>query len=295
MHVFSGCEIFEQYDSADQKEFENLLKELQSRKYSRKTIESYCYHNREFYTYCGKAIPQIEYQDILDFLDYLADKRGLSEASVNLAMSALRFFFGVILKKNFVYDKKRPKKDKRLPRVLDREEVINMLGALTNLKHRTMLALTYSGGLRVSEITNLRPEDIDRLRKVIYIRRAKGRKDRYTLLSDKATRLLAKYRDVYKPDKWLFEGQNPGKPISVRSAEKIFKNACSRAGIAGDVSIHSLRHSFATHLLEDGTDLRYIQELLGHAHSKTTEIYTHVAKRNFLRICSPLDRCDAEI
>jgi site-specific recombinase XerD len=292
--VFNGYQFIERSPLPEPKEFENLLKELQSRKYSRKTIKSYFYYNKEFHTFCGKPVNLVEYQDVLDFLSHLSQNRSYSEAGVNLAISALKFFYGHILNKNFIFDKKRPKKNKRLPNVLNTEEVINTLNALTNIKHRTILTLAYSGGLRVSEITNLRPEDIDPVRKVIYIRRAKGRKDRYTLLSDKAFALLSKYIDIYKPGKWLFEGQYPGRPISIRTAEKIFKNACRSAGIAKDVSIHCLRHSFATHLLENGTDIRYIQELLGHASSKTTEIYTHVARRDFLKIKSPLDRIESD-
>jgi integrase/recombinase XerD len=172
---------------------------------------------------------------------------------------------------------------------------VRLLRALLNIKHRTVLALAYSGGLRVSEVTALKPEDIDLSRNLIYIRKAKGRKDRYTLLSKKTANLLKKYINAYKPEKWLFEGQNPANHLSIRSAEKVFENACKAAGIKKKVSIHCLRHSFATHLLENGTDIRYIQELLGHASSRTTQIYTHIAKRDFLKITSPLDRIDSLI
>ncbi len=158
------------------------------------------------------------------------------------------------------------------------------------MKHRVLLGLAYSAGLRVSEVVRLKEEDIDPERKTIHIRRAKGRKDRYTLLSGKILGMLGDYRERYKPKSWLFEGQDPLRPLSIRTAEKIFEHARLKAGILKDVSIHCLRHSFATHLLEQGTDVRYIQELLGHAHMKTTEIYTHVATRDFLEIASPLDK-----
>jgi site-specific recombinase XerD len=171
-------------------------------------------------------------------------------------------------------DKKRPKKDKRLPKVLNPQEVGQVLRALDNLKHRTLLSLAYSGGFRVSEIVRLKPADIDGVTGLIHIYRAKGRKDRYTLLSEKTYQLLVMYKKEYQPQTWLFEGQKRTKPLSVRSAEKIFKLACTKAGISKPVSIHALRHSFASHLLEHGTDIRYIQELLGHAHIKTTEIYS---------------------
>jgi site-specific recombinase XerD len=290
--AFSGYDIMEKNDNDHAEEFDILKKELQSRKYSRKTIKSYIYYNKEFHAFCGKTPDQVDARDLLNYLSYLTEQRGYRAASVNIAISALKFYYGRILRKSFILEKKRPKKDKNLPKVLSRDEIIRVLNALTNVKHRVILYLVYSGGLRVSEVTRLKREDIDNVRKVIYIRLAKGRKDRYTLLSDTAFQLLLKYLAAYKPVKWLFAGQCPSQPVSIRSVEKIFKNACKKAGILKDVSIHCLRHSFATHLLENGTDLRYIQELLGHANSKTTEIYTHVAKRDFLKITSPLDRIE---
>jgi site-specific recombinase XerD len=287
--VFLGYKIIQVNGYPNPAEFEMLVKELESRKYSRKTIKAYIYYNREFYTFCHKPFGLVVNEDVVEYLSHLSTAHGLCEASINIAISALKFFYGTILHKPLMLEKKRPKKDKRLPKVLGKEEAVRILNALPNLKHRTVLFIAYSAGLRVSEITKLKPEDIDRERKLIYIRRAKGRKDRYTLLSDKTFQLLLQYIAMYKPGTWLFEGQGFGKALTVRSMEKIFKKACSIAKIEKDVSIHSLRHSFATHLLENGTDIRYIQELLGHAHTKTTEIYTHVAKRDFLKIRSPLD------
>ncbi len=270
-------------------EFELLRKELESRKYSVKTIKAYLYYNKEFYLFCKKPFAAIGQEDLTNYMAHLSAAHGLNEASLNIGMSAIKFLYSTILHNPLIIEKKRPKKDKRLPKVLGRDETIRVLNALPNIKHRSILYIAYSAGLRVSEITKLRTEDIDLDRKLLYVRRAKGRKDRYTLLSEKTFELLTKYRNVYKPEKWLFEGQGFGRPLSVRSMEKIFKKACVIAGIRKEVSIHSLRHSFATHLLENGTDIRYIQELLGHAYTKTTEIYTHVAKRDFLRIRSPLD------
>lgn len=154
--------------------------------------------------------------------------------------------------------------------------------------------LIYSGGLRVGEVAALKKNDIDIERGLIHIKKAKGRKDRYTLLSNKALVYLKKYLTEYKPDDWLFQGIEPFRHITTRTAERIFENACKRVRIEKDVSIHSLRHSFATHLLESGVDLRYIQELLGHANSKTTEIYTHVSNKNLSNIKSPLDNLDID-
>ena len=149
--------------------------------------------------------------------------------------------------------------------------------------------LAYSAGLRVGKVVKLKPEHIDENRKLIFIKGSKGKKDRYTLLSDTVLNILRKYWKRYRPQKWLFEGAKEGEHLSTRTAEKIFRNACKKAGINKEVSFHSLRRSFATHLLESGTDLRYIQELLGHAHVKTTEIYTHVSRKNLVKIISPID------
>ena len=149
--------------------------------------------------------------------------------------------------------------------------------------------LMYSGGLRVGEVIKLKPEDIDPNRKLIYIRVSKGRKDRYTLLSDVVLQTLREYWRKEKPKKWLFPSWNKERHITTRTVQKIFQNACRKAGIKKDVTVHSLRHSFATHLLESGIDLRYIQELLGHKSSKTTEIYTHVSRKNLSAIKNPLD------
>jgi integrase/recombinase XerD len=165
---------------------------------------------------------------------------------------------------------------------------MRIVEAPVNIKHRAMLALAYSAGLRVSELAALRISDVDSSRGVILVLSGKGRKDRYTLLASRTKRLLDIYIDLYKPDYWLFEGQG-GSHITVRSIQEAFHRAKRVAGITKDVSIHSLRHSFATHLLENGTDIRYIQELLGHVNSKTTQIYTHIAKKDFLKIESPFD------
>ena len=158
-----------------------------------------------------------------------------------------------------------------------------------NIKHKAILMLIYSAGLRVSEVVKLKPQDIDSQRKLVHIGNAKGRKDRYTLLSGIALETLRNYWGKYKPKKWLFQSQDKEKHITTRTVQRIFESACKKAGIRKEVSVHSLRHSFATHLLEQGTDLRYIQELLGHKSSKTTEIYTHVSNRDLKKIKSPLD------
>ena len=206
-----------------------------------------------------------------------------------MAISALKFFYNKILRSDIVKDQRRPRHDKRLPMVLSKDEVMKILNAEKNLKHRFLLTLVYSSGLRVSEVVALKKEHIDLSRKVIYIKRGKGRKDRCTLLSEKAARLFAEYCKITEIKNWLFPGQPATSPLSIRSAQKIFEKATHQADIHKEVSIHSLRHTFATHLLENGTDIRYIQNLLGHSSLRTTERYTHIAKGSILNIISPLD------
>jgi len=183
----------------------------------------------------------------------------------------------------------RPKKEKKLPEILSKNEISKLLKAVKNLKHKAILYLVYSAGLRVGEVVKLKPTDIDSDRMLIHIIQGKGKKDRYTILSETALSILRQYVKVYKPEHWLFPGQHPDKHLTERSVQKVFDNARIDAKIRKDVSVHNLRHSFATHLLEGGVNLRYIQELLGHSSSKTTEIYTHVTQKNLSNIISPLD------
>ncbi len=266
-----------------------LEKELSIRKYSRKTTKSYIRYNRDLLVFSGKEPDEIDNDDIKKYLYYMVEGKKVSTSTLNIIINALKFYYGEILKKKFIYEVKRPKRDKKLPVILSKEEVARILSNTGNIKHRAILTLVYSAGLRVGEVVKLRSQDIDSKRKLIHIKGSKGRKDRYTLLSDYALKVLKEYLREYKPLKWLFEGARKGRHISTRTVQEIFKKACERASIKKNVSVHSLRHSFATHLLESGVDLRYIQELLGHKSSKTTEIYTHVSKANISSIKSPLD------
>ena len=180
-----------------------------------------------------------------------------SASTLNIAINALKFYFGEVLKRRFACSIRRPKKDKKLPVVLSQEEISVILSSVKNIKHRLILMLIYSAGLRVGEVVKLRTEDVDVRRKLIRIRGGKGRKDRYTILSDVALKTLREYVEKYKPKKWLFPGQRKDWHINTRTVQKLFENACKKAGITKDVTVHSLRHSFATHLLESGVYLRY--------------------------------------
>ncbi|MEA2054966.1 MAG: site-specific tyrosine recombinase/integron integrase [Candidatus Thermoplasmatota archaeon] len=269
--------------------FDKLERELMARKYSKSTAKLYIHYNEELLKFFKKSPYHISNDDVKNYLYHLAEKKNASASTLNIAINALKFYYGGILKRKFVYEVKRPKRDKKLPIVLSREDISKILSPVSNIKHKAILMLIYSAGLRVSEVVKLKPGDIDVERKLIRIKEAKGRKDRYTILSDVAMETLKEYQEKYKPQKWLFVGAYPGKYIHTRTVEKIFTAACERAKIRKNVSVHSLRHSFATHLLESGIDLRYIQELLGHKSGKTTEIYTHVSNKNLREIKSPLD------
>jgi len=272
--------------------FEDLRRELVTRKYSYKTVKGYLYFNRDILKFSGKAASEINDCDVKDYLLYLTEEKGSATSTLNQAINALKFYYGTMLKKKFVYEVRRPRKDKKLPTVLSQEEVARVLTSLENLKHKTLLMLVYASGLRVSEVVKLRVADIDSDRMLLNIKGAKGRKDRCTMLSYTALETLNEYLEKYKPGKWLFEGAREGRYLSIRTAQAIFEQAKGKAGIKKDISIHGLRHSFATHALENGTDLRYIQEFLGHKSSKTTEIYTHVSTRDISRIRIPLDNLD---
>jgi integrase/recombinase XerD len=265
---------------------------MRIRNYSYKTIKSYQSCIRLFVRHFRPKHPrQLSGNDVRGYLLYLIQEKKYSAATINQVLNALRFLYVELYKQPFVLgDIRRPKKDRKLPVVLSTDEVRKIFDSIENQKHKTVLMMIYSGGLRLGETVKLKPEDVDSTRMMIHIREAKGRKDRYVMLSDAVLEMLRKYWREYKPKKYLFEGQEPGKPYSPRSIQTAFETARDRAKIRKPVTVHSLRHAFATHLLEQGTDLRYIQELLGHESSKTTEIYTHVSKRDIGRIRSPIDQ-----
>ena len=226
----------------------------------------------------------------MDYLVMLRRKENWSSTHQNQVINAIKFFYEQVLKQpRTVYDLPRAKKEWKLPSVFAEEEVKGILTALENIKHKTILCLAYACGLRVSEIVNMKIKDIDSKRMVITVRQGKGKKDRQVMLSEKLLLLMREYFKEYKPKVWLFEGQF-GEQYSTRSAQLVLKDAKEKAGVTKKGSIHALRHSFATHLLEGGTDLISIKELLGHNSLSTTSIYTHVSKKQLSKIQSPLDK-----
>jgi integrase/recombinase XerD len=269
-----------------------LRRELTIRNYSPKTINTYMSCVRTFENYSmPRPIEDLTADDVRNYLLYQIDVKKRSAGTISQIINSLRFLFVEVCNHPFQLGEiERPKRVRKLPVVLSLGEVRSILEGLGNLKHRVMLMLVYSAGLRVGEVVRLKPEDIDRERKMIHVRSGEGKKDRYTLLSDVVLDVLRQYWKAYKPRTWLFEGQIPGQPYSVRSAEGVFESAAKKAGIEKDVSIHTLRHSFATHLLEQGTDIRFIQELLGHSSVRTTEIYTHVSREQIATLRSPIEQ-----
>ena len=264
---------------------------LLSKRYSKSTIKTYCNALRVFFTYHKNiSIQHITMQHIIQFNNEYIIGRGLSISYQNQFVNALKLFYLIIQNTNFIIENiARPRREYRLPNVLSKEEVKLLLNILINLKHRTMLCLLYSCGLRSGELLNLQPIHIDSKRNIILIKQSKGKKDRIVPLSSKILEMLREYYRLYKPKTYLFEGQNIGEKYDSRSLQLVLKQAVKKAGIQKPVTLHWLRHSYATHLLESGTDLRYIQELLGHNSSKTTEIYTHVSTKNIQHIKSPFD------
>jgi len=272
--------------------YETLQQEMRLRNYSPKTIKAYrtCIHNLANYAK-PKHPRDLANNEIHDFLVHLIEKQRLSSGTINQMINALRFLYVELYKRPFVIkDLKRPRKEHKLPVILTELELRRIFEALGNIKHRVMMMLVYSAGLRVGELVHLKVEDIDSERKMIHIRGGKGKKDRYTILADVVLNGLREYWKAYKPKRWLFEGQVTDKPYSLRSAQQVFEQAKKKARIKKQVSIHSLRHAFATHLLEQGTDIRFIQELLGHSSIRTTEIYTHVSKQTIAAIKSPIEQ-----
>jgi len=266
-----------------------LETELCSRKYSPRTKRLYLFFCRLLCRTLRKLPEEISQGDITQFLAILEKDKDYSASSMNLAISAIKFLYKNVLKKEIFHDRHRPRGDKHFPMILSKAEIAKILNMEKNLKHRLLLMLAYSSGLRVSEVVALKKEHIDTSRGVVHIKLGKGRKDRSTLLSEKANLLFTEYSALFDIQSWLFPGQGLNRHLSIRSAQKIFDKAVRCAKITKEISIHSLRHSFATHLLESGTDIRYIQELLGHSSLQTTERYTHIARGSALRIQSPLD------
>jgi integrase/recombinase XerD len=269
----------------------DFVRFLRVQRYSEQTVKTYSEAISVFLRfYRDRQLESLSLEDVKNFHhDYIL-KNNYSFSYQNQVINAIKLFFGKMLKTPLDTSSiERPRRPHRLPHVLSKEEVKRILQAPPNVKHRCMLALIYGCGLRRAELLALRKTDVDKARKLLWVRAGKGAKDRRVPLSQGLINQLEQYEQSFTTVNWLFEGQTAGSPYDEGSLRMVFKNALKRAGVRQDASLHWLRHSYATHLLETGTDLRYIQVLLGHKNSKTTELYTWVTQPAFERLKSPFD------
>lgn len=271
---------------------DEYIDKLQVLRYSKNTLNVYVSLFEKFINfYENKKLISLDENDINIYMKHLVISKK-SHSFQNLSINAIKFYFEIVLGlPNRYYRIERPRKKEILPTVLSVAEVSRIIKVVENIKHKAILITIYSAGLRISECMNLKIRDINSDRKLIFVRNSKGGKDRYSILGDRTIEILRKYYKTHKPSEYLFEGQMGGK-YSVSSVRKILKRALKKANINTPATIHTLRHSFATHLLEKGVNLRYIQNLLGHASPKTTEIYTRVSSTGISEIINPIDQLD---
>lgn len=269
---------------------DRMEKELKLRGYSPRTINAYLRVVHNFVRHHRRPAETMGSTEARAYLLHLIEERNLAWSTVNQAVCALRFYYGQVLRRPFEVEMiPYQKRKRRLPFALSEREVAALLAGESNLKHRTILMTMYSGGLRLREAIQLRPADIDSPGMRIRIRAGKGGKERYVMLAATLLEALRRYFKQYRPEQWLFYGQTKAQPIDARTVQRIIAKAARAAGIGKPVTTHTLRHSFATHLLDRGTNLRYIQELLGHSSIRTTMIYTHVSRQALTKVASPLD------
>ncbi|MFH1670976.1 MAG: site-specific tyrosine recombinase/integron integrase [Patescibacteria group bacterium] len=274
----------------DSKSAEELLVRLENdlriRGMSPRTVKSYKSALKEYFAWKGKNLDQMDEESIREYLLH-KEECGRSSSTRNLVLNAIKYFYREVLRKNVPIKIRSAKEAKSLPVVLSRAEIGRMLDATENLKHRLLLAVAYGAGLRVSEVMSLRVRDVDLGERVVHVKRAKGNKDRITLLPEKIVSGLRTMNAGKNPDEFVFTSERGGK-LTERTAQMVFECALQKAAVQKSATFHSLRHSFATHLIENGVDIRYVQELLGHANIRTTQRYTQVTNPCLKRIVSPL-------
>jgi integrase/recombinase XerD len=274
---------------------DRLELELKARNYSRRTMKNYGAQAYNYLKWLGREPSTSDTSSIKQYQIYMKERKNYSPKSVNLATAAIVFLYNEVLVLPILQSSlPRMKTGRSLPKVYSEQEIGKIIKATSNLKHRLILMLAYGCGLRLGELSCLKPADIDLNRDLITVRQGKGKKDRVIMIDRVIKPFITSYLKNNVGKTWLFEGQNAGHKISPRTIELIFDHGCRKAGVPKIGGIHTLRHSFATHLLEQGTDLRFIQELLGHSSSKTTEIYTHVSRSAISRIRSPLAHLDLQ-
>jgi len=269
---------------------EKMLQDMALRNYCRRTINSYVYLTGRFFAWLGKPPAQATREDVRRYLLYLVNDEGMSKSTYGTVRAALKFFFEVTLGKPCVIERiLAPKRRYRLPDVLSLEEALELLKHVETYRNRVALTVMYGSGLRIGETCSLRVDDIDSSRMLIHIREAKGRKERFVILPKTVLALLREYWKMAKPESYFFPGKVKGTHITAPAIRKAFHNACKRAGVTKELTPHSLRHSFATYLVDTGTDLDVVQALLGHESIRTTGIYTRTSTRRLKDVVSPLD------
>jgi site-specific recombinase XerD len=273
-----------------------MIEDMRLRNYSPKTIGLYVAHLAKFADFAGKGLNRVTREEVRDYLVYLVEVRGIKWGVYNQVVAAMRFLFRHVLHRGeIVEDIRCAKAEKRLPVVLALEEMSRFFAAIHNFKHRAILMTAYGAGLRISEAVNLRIADIDSQRMVIRVEHGKGGKDRYVMLSPQLLRILRTYWRLTRPKRWLFPGRDDERPLVPNVLHAACRSACAAAGLSKQVTVHTLRHTFATHLLESGADVRIIQVLLGHASLSSTARYTRVATKTISNTPSPLDRLRLEV
>jgi site-specific recombinase XerD len=287
-----GQEGFVKISETNKGALDLFVQQLQLKGYSPSTVR--CYKNEFLQLLMAikqKPVNTLNHQKLKDYFQWCLVKEKLSENTVHSRLNAVKFYFEQVLHgEKFYWDIPRPKRPLLLPKVISEEKILDGLLSLENLKHRAILFTAYSAGLRVSEVVALKLTDINSDRMQIRIEAAKGKKDRMVTLAKATLEILRDYAKAYQPKKYLFAGEHEGEPYSARSAQQVFNKVFKSMGLPANISFHSLRHSYATHLHESGTDIKYIQELLGHNDIRTTLRYTHVSKKQLGKIESPLDK-----
>jgi integrase/recombinase XerD len=270
-----------------------MYREMVFRNYSPATIRTYIGLISRLSQYYQCSPEHLSIGQVKRYLFYCINERHFSTGTINQVISAVKILFTDVLGRKWEPLKiKRPRREKRLPVIFSKEEVAQLIGSVKNRKHKAILSTAYSTGMRLNEVRMLGLNDIDSDRMQVRVQMGKGKKSRMALLSPKVLQQLRQYYKKYRPEKYLFEGRNEGEPISIRSIQVFFKNCVKRSGITKPVTFHSLRHSFATHLLEQGANLRMIQELLGHSSLKTTSVYLHLSNFEAGKVSNPFDNLD---
>ena len=274
---------------------DKMKKDMELKNLGERTIKTYLICATNFVRHYGKSPEQMNSQAIKDFLYYLLKEKNSSQSSLNQHYSALKFLYETTLGRDWGALKiPRSRREKKLPVVLSLKEVGEILKNVDTLKKKAALTTIYSGGLRLGESITLKVSDIDSQRMTIRVSQAKGNKDRYTLLGKKTLEVLKDYWNKYRPKDLLFPSYAPDKPMHPTTIQKAFQEALAKTTIRKKASVHTLRHSFATHLLENGTEIPYIQRLLGHSDQRTTAIYLHVAQKKLLKVVNPIDLIEEE-